>query len=389
MAEYFGWWDYQSSPPAMSNRFTGQRVACQKVAGATPLPRHALGFLYSDREIEFPIVVRTSLQGRGPYRGHPYLQSTWEVDYELSAEIWRETSKAADTYPGYGVWVRIDDCVIDALSCWPEHDHRISGHVIKSSGGWFGGQWLSSLKREHSGVARAEKKRQEILAECHFGHAQPPPDVPDLVEPPRWHFVDAEIASVKIELDHIDHSRGFPYLSSANPLSGFEGVPHLLRDDGAAVYFPSYVTTHFHRGEDCHLDASFTYADEHVVLTLRESESFGARFQPMLCGVRSPEKAADYEPFQRGVIHAHLRPVLLPYWRRACRVLSEIRFLWQGPERRMRVAPELWVQDQRSFGSHARFPAPSYKFRPPYTFALYGGFIAGIPSWHWSIKIAP
>ena len=384
MAGYFGWWDYESTPPTMVNRITGQRLAYQQTVGSGLLYDRVPVFLYSDASIEFPIVVRTSWQGR--LTGS--LHSTWEIDYDLSTESWRKTAASTDPHPPYDIWTRIDDCVVDALSCWPEEDSRISGHVLKSRGGWFCGQWLPGLKREYSGMARIEAKRQELVG----SNADPVRTFPGWAEPisvPGWHFVDTEVASLKIELDHMDASRGFSYLPAGTRLSGFERVPHLLRHDGAAVYFPCEISTRFHRGEDCYLHALFRYADEHVVLALQESEEGTAVFLPSLCGVRSAEEAAAYRPFQPPPYELHLRPALLPHWRRAVRVLSEVRFLWQGTERRMQVAPDVWERDQRAYGSHARGPAPALRFRPLRSFTLHGGFLAGMPAQHRGVRTTP
>ncbi len=387
MAGYFGWWDYESSPPALVNRYTGQRVTSHQFAGAPQLPKYALGFLYSDGDLEFPLVVRTSLQGHGPDHGKPFLQSTWELDYDLSVDAWHAIAKPTDLFPPYDIWVRMDECVMDALGCWPEHDRRISTHILKSRSGWLGGQWLSKLQREHPALARAEQNRHEIVAAYPDGHVLPIGS--DTIDSLNWHFVDAEITSARATLDGLDSTRGFPYLPATPPLSGFEGVPHLRRDDGAAVYFPSEITTHFHRGEDLYLYARFIYADEYAVLTLNESDYWmSASFMPRLCDVRLSEEAERYAPLPPSLIHSHLRPMLFPYWRRACRVLTQMRFLWQGPERRMPVSEERWAAKQKIYHREV-WPAPQFKLRPLSRFGLTGGFIAGVPSPHWSVKVLP
>ncbi|ASP32224.1 hypothetical protein [Labrenzia sp. VG12] len=159
MGYSFGWWDYSSdgAEPQMICRQSQERVAllgpleepwCGKaISTHTLLPKECWKrFEYRHADFRFPLVVNWR-----PETGRALL------DYNLSAEVWRQETGAETEHPPYGGWARVDEMVSDAFWCWPG---LLEGYLpltkqqavekdwfdaIELVGGYFGPSWQRDL----------------------------------------------------------------------------------------------------------------------------------------------------------------------------------------------------------------------------------------------------
>jgi hypothetical protein len=150
MPHFYGWWDLEKTPPALVHRLTGQRI---RFMGRTENDA-ALGifatenqywmrFEYRDPEVTYPLLVQW--RNIPSKNGRPIV---WRLDHLRSAALWRREGGADAPNPGYGLWRRVDDCVLDALGCWPkEFPFLRLPRKIVCEGGWLNGAWSSSFYR--------------------------------------------------------------------------------------------------------------------------------------------------------------------------------------------------------------------------------------------------
>ncbi|MDJ0942699.1 MAG: hypothetical protein QNJ30_04515 [Kiloniellales bacterium] len=148
-----GWWDYDASDrPTLINRESAERVRMGEevcVRGKRPGQRWIrLDYLHDD--LEFPVLACWM-----PEQGYIV------VDYLASAALWRKESNSNKLHPPYGTWVRVDDCILDAIWCWPgileEFSEDSSGSprrrrpqkkgVVGLLGGWCNGTWRPEFLR--------------------------------------------------------------------------------------------------------------------------------------------------------------------------------------------------------------------------------------------------
>jgi len=217
----------------------------------------------------------------------------------------------------------MNECVTDALLCWPELEETgPRPYGIISAAGWFNGSWSSSIRRRrerglgHSFVERETPEQpflQDVDAPAHA-----------------WRFVDAPRA-VPIALAHVQQIEPHRlYLPADAALTGFEAeIPNLRRDDGRAVMFPAGLRSGLHRGEDYDPGAFFLYADEDIFFCLRGSEFGGWRMLP------SNWKFELGSPFRIGLRHLDQFDASQPdgvpagyFWRK------------KAPENAMRFLPD-------------------------------------------------
>src|SRR3546814_9941189 len=55
-------------------------------------------------------------------------------------------------HPAFGTWRRVDDCVTDALACWPESEAVGTDRAsyVRFDGGWLNGTWNDTLSRKET-----------------------------------------------------------------------------------------------------------------------------------------------------------------------------------------------------------------------------------------------
>jgi hypothetical protein len=224
-----GWWRFNSDASAMHHLVTGQSV--RLVGGAPPEPtvpftnsqnRIWLRFDYQDRETTYPLLVEWR---NVPGHGRPL---TWRVDHERSARLWRLVRNADAEYPPYGLWRRVDDCIINAFSCWPSAP--TTGRYptgLALNAGWLNGKWTTSFYR----------------ATWSFGPARMPAaldaDAPillpiDAPAPLPWVFSAAQAideASLPDPRSWQDEPEGI----AAHVHEFARAVPHLMTEDGSRL----------------------------------------------------------------------------------------------------------------------------------------------------------
>ena len=139
MTHVFGWWNLDPDGPSLVNTVTGERVRHRGAAhpdDATEGEGWAR-FDYEHTDLRYPLLVRQTVEVRSAYS-----RTIWAVDHARSAALWRRETDAGATHPPYGVWRRVDDCVADALACWP--DASVGGWLhphLEVVGGWLNGAW--------------------------------------------------------------------------------------------------------------------------------------------------------------------------------------------------------------------------------------------------------
>jgi hypothetical protein len=147
--QLIGQWHFDSERIVMIHTLTGQSV--RYIGPAVSEPHAAftnsgnriwLRFEYEDRETRYPLLVEWR---NVPGHGRPLV---WRVDHDRSARLWRHANNTDAAHPGYGLWRRVDDGVIDAFSCWPSHPTvgRHPAHVVLNAG-WLNGAWTAKLYR--------------------------------------------------------------------------------------------------------------------------------------------------------------------------------------------------------------------------------------------------
>jgi hypothetical protein len=163
MSYQFGWWDsIEADPPAMVNRYTHERLvrrgACPP--GSTPGGEPWLRFDYVADDLVFPLAVKWA-----PEHGEIV------VDYNLSAQLWREETGSPSPTPPFGAYLRIDDLAADALWCWPgvldayfarraeQPTGREPPMTLYRLGGWSNSVWSPQMVREtHNDYEQARLK---------------------------------------------------------------------------------------------------------------------------------------------------------------------------------------------------------------------------------------
>jgi hypothetical protein len=286
-----GFWRFDPPTRSLVNVFSGQRLRLReriKPAGTGNQPAardESWRFQYEDSEFSYPLVVFSQvIAARGD------LQFAWVVDHQRSKALWQQ--EGGRDLPPFGLWQRVNECVTDALLCWPEIEETgPRPYRIISAAGWFNGSWSTAIRRQ----------RERGLDHCFVEREAPEePFLQDVNAPAQvWHFVDASRAVSIASLAHVQQLEPHRlYLPADAALTGFETeMPNLRRDDGRAVMLPAGLRSGLHRGEDYDPGAFFLYADEDMFFCVRGSEFGGWR------GLRSNWKFEIGKPFRIGLRH--------------------------------------------------------------------------------------
>lgn len=157
MTTVYGWWDWDAEGPGLVNRVTGERVVFIGRAyepDLLPADRTWLRFDYLHRDLTFPFLVERldpadcPTQCRAFFKAKPDGQA-WRVDYFYSSALWRRMPDGNESNPPYGHWRRVDDCISDALACWPAVDDFSTNlsETLYLTGGWLNGSWNEGISR--------------------------------------------------------------------------------------------------------------------------------------------------------------------------------------------------------------------------------------------------
>lgn len=152
MTKALGWWEYDPVTPAMVNTVTGERVVYRGALGGhmrVTWSESWLRYDYVHSELTFPLIARAiARDGSGK---EPARTEHLSVDYSRSARLWRDDpfgNEVIGTAPAYGVWRRVDDCIVDAFACWPiDATGSWDGDSVEFLGGWLNGAWRPDFSR--------------------------------------------------------------------------------------------------------------------------------------------------------------------------------------------------------------------------------------------------
>lgn len=159
MTHIFGCWSVEPGQPALMNSLTGEQVRFNDRA-LIDRPAQVRGWVrfdYHHADLQYPVMVEITSYAYSGIAQAP----NWRIDHGRSAEVWCGATNSDKAYPPYGVWRRVDDCVTDALACWPDlfpTDDRLGGNLAVD-GGWLNGQWDSGLHRRFVRLSESSKKR--------------------------------------------------------------------------------------------------------------------------------------------------------------------------------------------------------------------------------------
>jgi len=364
-AKVYGWWDFDPEGPALVNRTSGQRVSFDGngTSTSTREPGQSsdacLGFTYSDEEVSYPLQVsfcelnNTVFRTKAP--GRDFL-----IDHNACAEYWRNSTGASIAYPSYGLWTRVDECVRDALACWPEIEETgiISDNVV-TTGGWLNGAWDDTYHRvKCAQVLPDGRDNQDLLVTAIMEPLNASPDV--------WEFVDTREIDrsarfLDLPIDKFEERlTGVYYLPPDLPLDDeSHKMPHLRRADGRAVMIPVSIRWQTQAGLSHHWNVRVLYADFDVVCTFdaqwdlaggRASRVFSLRNVLSTLSFRH----ADIDPALRPLVKRvpsildtqrdkpyYDAPVMsLALWRRLTNALSSGWTQWRGTDRSINATLE-------------------------------------------------
>lgn len=267
-----GWWRFDPETHSLINWLSGQRVLFEGSASDPPFTR--MRFSYIDHQVRCPVLVtaRVNPDPHGASGISPNGQIShaliWSIDHLASMAAWRQGANADAEAPPYGLWRRVNDCLFDALPCWPKTE--LTGYMpgrIDAWGGWWNGTWSPDLRVRCGGYGDNEKPPEKGVE----------PYLEPLDSTPlSWVFVDAQEATPGVTPAGIHKGpSGVAYLPRT-PLTGFEtAMPHLLRSDRQALMFPYGVDGRFDRDGYYQADAKFFYADEDTFFILDGASSRG------------------------------------------------------------------------------------------------------------------
>jgi len=188
MTTTIGWWDYdETDRPTLINRDSGERVRMGEevsIAGKRPGQRW-VRFDYLHDDLEFPVLVCWM-----PEEGHIV------VDYLASVALWRRETNSDLPHPPYGTWVRVDDCIIDAIWCWPGVLGAIAGAQkvaqlplngwIGRAGGWSNAAWRADFNRADAFLPARIDEDYETSRQYPLEILAPLSQMP----PSPWFFID-------------------------------------------------------------------------------------------------------------------------------------------------------------------------------------------------------
>lgn len=249
MVKVFGWWDFDPEKETLINRVTGESV---RFIGRLAQKDHWLKFQYEHEGVAFPIIVEKidapcndieygpHDRGKNTDSRMPTLGIVWKINYIRSAKAWQQEFGRDSIFPGYGLWRRVDDCVIDALYFWPERENSGLPPVrIAALGGWLNGKWDANWERvfgyavkDIHRLLRTDLEDEPPVAEAWLfplDEPAPPPwkFIDDVAHSDiqSWGFQDWEVIPRINRLGERMENGGTKFLDNQIALSGFEKKP--------------------------------------------------------------------------------------------------------------------------------------------------------------------
>lgn len=234
MTQSIGWWEWDPEADAMTIASTGERVAYLgpfSLQAELDLPgEHWLLFEYRSHDTRYPVLVQS-----GSYISHGQSRTTsiyLRLDHIGSARLWARQTAMQFEYPPYLLWSRVDELMVDAISCWPRD--LVDGNWLYRlyvNGGWSNGEWSENYLRRFHHPRGLDCPPEEDVVTSNLGAE------PDAV--PTWQYVHVESPA-----NHFDLAvKAASNERQTRPQRGRPGLeasmPHLTRKSGSAVLFPS------------------------------------------------------------------------------------------------------------------------------------------------------
>lgn len=380
----------------LTNQFTRERI---RMGDPFELPGRRLGkkwlrLEYLHEDLEFPILACWQ-----PENGQIVL------DYNASAELWRQETNSDLAHPPYGTWVRVDDCVIDAIWCWPKILETLkwqggggpSGGWIGRVGGWCNGAWRSEFSRVD--VMLPDPPHWQFETTIPLPSSTPTPL--DQEAPSPWFYIDATSYEEHDQQGYTSwegedfywslEANGERYYYEDRATVTINGVvPHMRSQDGARVLYP--YESHIYEGypNDSTIDFAYRTEDhgwEETVFSRSGSywnpgvgldvvwPSFGLVGPPSL---RSGPIEEIHFVETRKQMYARLSPGIYRLLsvgarRRVARDLVDAFLSWEGTDR----IPEAWSRTRG--GIYPSYEQPEFvveqhrivggEYRPALTFS--------------------
>jgi hypothetical protein len=275
MTLVYGWWDWNAEASSLDNRVTGERVVYRGPAevDASGLTGRWLRFDYVHPELTFPLLVEETVSPQAK----DDCGKLWRLDYGRSSQLWCKECNCGNTVPAYGIWRRVDDCVSDAFTSWPETETvRLSGN-FEFDGGWLNGSWNNQLRRSERYTGRRD---ETVASDDEFNPWTIPLDTPppspfvfhDYI--PRRNGEENWDIENPVLLEGLTFKnlqlRNKPHLPHGTPLTGLEGrTAFLLSVDGRRLLYPFHGDTSRPAGVSHWLPKiSFLYTDDQVVCSV-------------------------------------------------------------------------------------------------------------------------
>ena len=234
MNQSIGWWEWDPDDDAMTIASTGERVAYLgpfKLQAELDLPGEQwLLFEYRRDDQRYPVLVQS-----GSYHPHGRSRTTsiyLRLDHIASARLWARQSAMQSEHPPYTFWDRVDELMVDAISCWPRGLVDVYWpNRLYVNGGWINGEWSETYLRRFHYSRGHDFPRDEDVVTSNLG---PAPDAA-----PVWQYAHVESPVNRFDLavgTAGDERQTLP----RRRWSGLEAsMPHLAKKSGSAVLLPS------------------------------------------------------------------------------------------------------------------------------------------------------
>jgi len=255
----YGWWEHDERQRRLSNRLTGQTVVFEFISDLTEAK-----ITYSDPETEFRLYGKLIAVPRRR-------DKVWRFDYggQAARSIFSWGRKPS-SYPSYGLWRRVDDCICDALLVWRPDGQQLNPQ-FEIRGGWLNGRWDADWVRKW--VNKRAKSVPYEKVDPRMVELPPLAALP----PPSWEYVDVARPAESVDVPELERTRKFKVLlpEGVEP-KGFEkSMPHLRRRDGNGILLPLSMRGGWGYGESYDRRLMLLYYDAEVVTEFVLLDRFG------------------------------------------------------------------------------------------------------------------
>lgn len=257
----YGWWDFDSTSSTMTNTATGQRVQDHGV-GKNGNRR----ITYSDKDLKLDLIATFTKQ-------RPDIRYTnWMLDYTASLN-WTRSLWNRQSIP-YGAWLRVDECISDALLAWPDgNGDPAPTNRFELRGGWLNGRWNKDWVRQFT-------RNHQIKPDPDTIDRQNSHEIPlDKLPGPAWSYKNArQVLPQSWERRKPDRGVGeliYPATSKLAKLG--KRTPHVIRNDGKAIILPISMNGRWGYGESYRTYLTALYIDEDFAAELTFNSMDGCR----------------------------------------------------------------------------------------------------------------